>query len=261
MRTMRTQSALFLAGLCIGFVLPSFSAYAQFVQFDIPEYEGRPPDEHPILAPCSRNDERYAQLGFADLYIEELPDEYHGRVDRVLEEYLEPLDLTCDAENYAELMKPGEELESLANALPTWASGDVELSRFDTARVLLEYLRVYECALTEFEGFLLFDTALEEFDINGPEYVYHLGGLVKDGFKRIELIRHEQLVARRALHRALTMIGAFERLRPIEAELECMQRVSLDMRNIAALTAETSACLPRAWNAKDTLRDMEPSEE
>ena len=143
----------------------------------------------------------------------------------------------------------------LAEKLPTWAKGDLILSRFDTARVLLEYLRVYECALTEFDNFILFDTRQEEFDANGVNFVYHLSELLDDSVKRADVIIQERLIARRALHRALTLIGAFERLRPVEAELECMQRFSLDVRNVAALTAEASACMPRAWNAKDTLRD------
>lgn len=52
-----------------------------------------------------------------------------------------------------------------------------------------------------------------------------------------------------------------DRLRPLEAELECMQRMSIDIRNIAALSAETSACMPRTWYAKDALRDFKEDEE
>lgn len=80
-------------------------------------------------------------------------------------------------------------------------------------------------------------------------------GLMEQFLDRSAIINEERVVARVTLHRVLTLIGNFGRLRPLEAELECTQRLSLDIRNISALTAETSSCLPRIWNAKDVLRD------
>ena len=230
-------------------------------ELHIPEYSGRPEDEHPILAPCSRFVDRYETLGFRDNYIEDWPEMYHDQVDRVIEEYLESPKVQCDAEDYEAFMPPGPELLDLAASLPTWNDPDVPLSEYDISRVLLEYLRIYECALMEFEAFREFDTSMEEFD-RKPEITFLFFSDVMEGsLKRAWIINKERAIARKTLHRVLTLIGTFGRLRPLEAELECTQRLSIDIRNIAALTAETSACLPRVWNAKDALRDFKEEDQ
>ncbi len=259
----RTVSLAILILALLGVsLLAGVDLRAQVKDPEIPAFAGRPPNEHPILAPCSRYEERYRQLGFEDALLQDWPAMYHARVNNVIEEYLEPSSPLCSAENSTDLLPSGEELLSLATSLPTWNDPRIPLSRLDTSRVLLEYLRVYECALMEFETFLPYDTAKEEFSKeffrigNLPFFDFFFSDLVKESFDRSALIKSELSVARNALERTLTLLGGFERLRPLEAELECMQRLTLDVRNISALTAETSACLPRIWNARDPLRDM-----
>lgn len=232
----------------------------------VPDYAGRSPTEHPILAECSRFDRRYDALGFRTSSILTWPDEYHKNVNAVIEEYMGPLKLKCDAGSYEALLQPGTALQSLARSLPSWNDPRVVVSRFDTPRVLLEYLRVYECALHEFDTFSLLMTREEEFaelvesyggdvDVALANWEYQFPDLAQDSAQRTNLITKELDLARRTLTRTLSMMSAYERLKPLEAELECMQRMSLDARNIAALMAETSSCLPRVWNAKDPLRD------
>ena len=257
-------------GLMLGSTMPMLTASAQEQEREVsvPEFSGRPPDEHPILAPCSRFDDRYAILLFRDNNVEEWPDIYHERVKGVIEEYLEPIDLTCTADGYTEFLEPGDKLLELAADLPTWNDPDVPLSRFDLSRVLLEYLRIYECALMEFDTFLYYDTYKEEADEPREEddgdssfISFFLSDLLEESAKRAGIINHERTIARKTLNRVLTLITTAERLRPLEAELECMQRMSLDMRNAASLTAEASSCLPRVWNAKDVLRDYPEEDE
>lgn len=222
----------------------------------VPEFSGRPPEEHPILAPCTRFDDRYDALDFNSKDIDKWPDIYHDQVDRIIEEYLQPRELQCDADDYETFLPPGTELKKLAELLPTWNDPEVPLSEYDISRVLLEYLRIYECALMEFGEYLPYDTTLEErTDPNAHFTDIFFPELAVESFKRSAIIRKERTIARKTLHRVLTLLGNLGRLRPLEAELECTQRVSLDIRNIAGLTAETSACLPRIWNAKDALRD------
>lgn len=260
-RTIGMRYILLLTGMCIGIALPYTVTFAD--EETVPEFSGRPHDEHPILAPCSRFDDTYEDLEFADLPVEDWPDTYHKRVDKVVEEYIEKTDLECDAENYEELFAAGPELRDLAKNMPTWKGDDVPLSRFDTARVLLEYLRIYECALIEFEATLYFDTTIElgKEDESLGIFDIFMSTLMGEGQKRAAIVTKERATARKTLQRVLKLISAFDRLRPVEAELECMQRLSVDVRNITALTAETSACLPRTWNAKDALRDTkEPVE-
>ena len=68
-------------------------------------------------------------------------------------------------------------------------------------------------------------------------------------------IDNELLTARPALQRALIIAGGYGRLARLDKELQCIQRASLDYRNVFAVVAETSSCLPRNWGAKDPLRD------
>ena len=244
--------SLFIVHCSLCFFLFPFAASSTAIA--VPDYSGRPPDEHPILAPCSRHDDRYGELEFIFEFVEDWPDTYHEQVDKVIEEYLEPQEYVCDAESFEELLPPGEELRALADKMPTWQDPDMPLSSYDIGWVLLEYLRMYECALMEFADAESFDTTLEEFrkpDVTDLFYP----DIEPPSFVNAAVINEERTIARKTLHRVLTLIGNFGRLRPLEAELECAQRLSLDVRNIAALSAETSSCLPRAWNAKDALRD------
>ena len=240
----------------------------------IPEYTGRAPDQYPILAPCSRFDEAYEDLGYLDKPIEEWKKAYHDAVSEVVAESLEQPKIECTATDYDSLLQPGTKLEELAKKLPPWQKQDdddaneVSITRFDISRVLLEHLRVYECALSEYYEFRYYDTAAEEFrkeeEETGSERInffdYFISDLVKDTNERSAFIIKEKTIARTALHRTLTILGTMDRLLPLQAELECMQRMSLDIRNIAGLAAETSSCMPRTWNAKDVLRDYQEEE-
>lgn len=257
----KTHGTILIASLIVGFCIPQWHVLAQQpTDFPVPDYSGRDRTEHPILAPCSRFDTRYAGLQFAEKPMEEWPELYHDTVNDVVEEYLKPATVSCDADDYEGLQRAEKDsnLYKLATNLPTWADKNVPLGRLDTPRVLLEYLRIYECALTEFDEFLMHDTWLEEYDEQGDAgfLQFFLSDLMRSAFGRAEIINQERAVARTSLNRTLTIMGAFDRLAPLDAELECMQRFSLDMRNITALSAEASACLPRIWNAKDTLRDI-----
>lgn len=229
-------------------------------------------NDHPILAPCSRFEERYKDKAkFDGEYLSKWEDMYHETVDEVIEEHLKTPTLTCDASTYAAFLQAGPKLEELAKSLPTWQDNSVRLSRFDLGRVLLEYLRVYECALDEYEnGPSKYETALEvgqeeDDGIRTPDPEPSIKDfflsivwpeLLEEDDKRLEVIKREKIAARETLNRTLGIISALDRLRPLEMELQCMQQVSLDIRNITALSAEASACFPRAWTTKDILRDV-----
>lgn len=249
-------------GFAAGFGVPLL--YAQGLD-DVTKY--------PILAPCTRFDDRYEDLGFTedDAYLLTWPDKYHEQVDTVVEEYFEKTPVNCQAEDYQELFEPGEELRSLAENLPPWQDSKTseQLSRLDTGRVLLEYLRFYECALMEYQHFSYIRTAEERFQqgeyddddedepVTDDFFDFFFSDLTREMAERTKVIEQELYVARTAMDRLLNIIGAIDRLRPIEAELECTQRMSIDLRNLAALTAETAACMPRMWNASDPLRDIQ----
>ena len=213
-------------------------------------------ETHPVLAPCSRFSDYYDHLGFREEGIKEWPKRYHDRVNLVVEEYFNTTDIDCAAEDYEALFEPGTELLDLAAALPPFNDPETRVTRFDTGRVLLEYLRIYECALNEYGMLVAYDTAQEEYDAFGEIdfATYFLSDLMSDSFERRKLIEREKTVARTSLERTLYLIGSLDRLRPLEAELECAQRLTLDIRNLTALSAETSSCLVRT-GATDVLRD------
>lgn len=235
----------------------------------VPEFTGRDPDEYPILAPCSRFDDAYEDLGYLDKPIQEWQETYHDTVAEIVAESMKQPEIECTATDYDSLLRAGTKLKTLAGKLPPWQNSEKPVTRFDLSRVLLEHLRVYECALSEYYEFRYYDTAAEEFRKEEAEtgserinfFDYFISDLVKGTNERSTLIIREKTVARRALHRTLTILGTMDRLLPLQAELECMQRMSLDIRNIAGLAAETSSCIPRTWNAKDTLRDYQEKEE
>jgi len=166
----------------------------------------------------------------------------------------------CDAEDVEKFLPAPPAITSIAGKL----TGVPAESSMDTGIVLLEFLRAYECALVERFIFLPIEAKkeLEEFgsQIRGMQKTT-IPDVGKQMVQEMRQIQEEMSIARRTLNRTLTFIGSIDRLRPLSAELECLQRASLDIRNGMALAADTSACLPRIWNAKDPLRDLEDPEE
>ncbi|HLD78804.1 MAG TPA: hypothetical protein VJB16_07285, partial [archaeon] len=145
--------------------------------------------------------------------------------------------------------EPPPMLRSLAQELSPWKEG-IRLSDSDTPAVLLEYIRVFECAMRE-RGHSLPIKVLEEAQepLNQME-------LSRKTTQEDAIIERELATARATLERTLTMLGGFNRLRPLALDLECLKRTSLDLRNVLGLTADTSACLPRAFDARGSLRDL-----
>src|SRR3989339_587759 len=128
--------------------------------------------------------------------------------------------------------------------------------------VVEEHLRAYECALQE-RLYFLHPDALEELkgrlqNAGAESEVIDISDLIAEVSEEDKTITREYATARPTLHRALTIVGGLGRLLPLHGELQCIERASLDIRNALALGAEASACLPRIWNAKDPLRDLQP---
>lgn len=247
----------------------------------------------PILAPCTRFDSVYEDLKFdtEDYAITDWPDTYHDTVEAVVEEYMHMPQLQCDADTTEDMLLPPPALTELAGRLPSWkdcgetdgcnsgGTANAERLRYaDIGRVLTEYLDAYECALYEYKlwndlGVEYIKEATEEqkkqssssssagedsggWFLNKVDF-FTLGEKI---LERDDLVDHQLAIARPALEKSLQYIANIIRLRPMEAELLCVQRASMDIRNVMALSAEASACLPRTWNAKEVLRDYEESQ-
>ncbi|MDD5025924.1 MAG: hypothetical protein PHH13_00950 [Candidatus Peribacteraceae bacterium] len=252
-------------------------------------YASRSATALPVLAACTRFEgELFKDIDFKSLHdtpklntanvLDEWSNSYHSTVSKIIEEDLGELVLDssplrspsrsprCTATNYAGFLTPRSELKSLAKKLPSWKNSTnlSRLNQLDMGTVLLEYLRMYECALVErlnlLPAYILRQEAYRQwvlFGLSVPKVVIEipiLGGMDDDERFRI---RKELVTARAALLKTLTFVSGYNRLQPIDMELICVQRASLDIRNGLALAADAASCLPRVWNAKEPLRDFE----
>jgi len=121
--------------------------------------------------------------------------------------------------------------------------------------VLLEYLRTYECALSERQSFLNVilqnSSAQQNASIGNSRDTYN-----EANASERQTIARELSLARATLDRTLLVIGGMDRLRPLTVDIECLKRTSLDIRNITGLISQTSMCLPRVRDARGSLQDL-----
>lgn len=176
-------------------------------------------------------------------------DLYDARVRTVIGQHQTHRQIEC-----AELAEeqPSSALRLLAQQLPPWKDGQT-ITEGDMATVLIEHLRVYRCAMEEA---LFKQTDIPDTRGTGVMDIFRRSQALLTAKERID---HEKIAAPKALERTLKILAGSDRLRPLDSALECMARTSLDIRNSLGLTAETAACLPRAWDARTSLRDLEPA--
>lgn len=243
-------TGLFLAGLAIlfwqepGFPLASLTS-------DYPEY----------LEPCTRLDLVYTGLFVNNKPFEQWSENYHQAVSDVFDEYVDGLEVgkaECGSESTAGFIPPGEKLREMAKKLPPWQNEEKlkQLTRNDLAAVTQEFLRVYNCALVEGKYLLPRDIVDEYSEEKDGVKLLNLVKFLGKSAARERLIAEETELARLTLERMYNVIGMMEGMDNLEGELVCLQRSSLDIRNIMALAAESSSCLARTFNARDVLHDI-----
>lgn len=207
-----------------------------------------------------------ADTVFATLQVDAMTNVYHSTVGRVVSAHLDELadihtrPLQCTADDYRELLQPSSALQDLANQMPEWGPSR-QVSEADLASVLLEYLRVYECSLLQRAQFLNVFVLREQGTLREAAdgvalQTINTHELSKESARQAELIRTEIASARPALERTLAFLGGIDRLRPLAAELECLKRASLDLRNVTGLAAEAASCMPKIWDSRGSLRDL-----
>jgi hypothetical protein len=236
------------------------------------------------------------KVRIADSDVEKWRKTFHGTVSEVVEEHMEYTPPDCTGTSHAQAFVPKDKLTRLAHSLPSWRTltwqlsnegsgsrwwdifnlGSVDwktvntnslyLSQLDIGTVLMEYLRMYECALVERSYFLSSHTLDQE---TRREEALGLSNLITlldrslvtlAAWNDREAILEELLIARRSIHRTVTLLGGYNRFGILNMELQCLQQASLDARNGLALAADAASCMPRIWNAKDTLRDYKEDE-
>jgi len=227
---------------------------------------GQSIDDSKTAGSCSKYDNAIQAMGYTTKYLQEWPEKFHTDVAEGIQELFEPPVIDCHAETPYDLVALDLDEESklykIAKDLPPWQDPVelAKLTRMDAGPILLEYLRVYECMLKEFDTFLPIEVRHELHkkaqDAGDPDRHIEISDIAFYGSDYEQTINHELAATRKAIEQSLTILMRMERLRAIEAEFECLQRASLDIRNIASLTADSAVCLPRMWDAKDPLRDM-----
>ncbi len=216
------------------------------------EGAGLSPNGYPVLASCSGSTLVFPP-GFAIVLtdsVERLKANYHTTVREIVEAHIDHRTVAC-SEGVWDVPTP--KLSSLASKLPPWRkpADHGGLRESDIGAVLLEYLRIYECTLKEHQYFAAPRTAQES--VAGGTSLFPHFVLFTE---RLENVRKELLFTRRALNRVLEIIGGMDRLRPVDVSLECLQRSSLDIRNVLGLAADSVSCLPRTWDTRGSLRDL-----
>ncbi len=189
---------------------------------------------------------------FASLPLSAWPEMYHRTVAQAVDAHLRQMGgiaevpLQCTASETIRVEEATEELRELARSLPAWKSRADSLSESELTTVLLEFLRIYECSFNEWKD-VRWSKSLSGADVGARSV-------------RLEaentLITRELTVAKPALERTLLIVSGFDRLRPLSYGTECLKRTSLDLRNVLGLAAEATACLPRSWDARGSLRDL-----
>ncbi len=229
---------------------------------------GNPEDRYPILGACGRSEHldlfRWIppqELGDGEDVIDIWSREYNARVNTIVEEYrsMDGSEIDCLSDSLETLLPPGRSMLALARPLPPWKDSQdmAQLGHMDTGTVLLEHLRMYECALVG-RYFYLFGDVMKEMQAvyAQKDIVLWWGNVFREFQKQERKIRHEIAVSRTSLNRVLLLLNGHGRLRSLEMEVECFDRATKDFRNALAAAAEASACLPRAWDAKDPMRDL-----
>lgn|GEM_PF-2319790 len=192
--------------------------------------------------------------------------QYHETVATIISEFSneslrqeESAEINCLGEEDHEMFPPTDLLLELAAKLPPWKeeSAREKLSIYDTWTVLLEFLRLYECTLTERYFYLYSDVIRERAllaEEEGKELTRHQITVEDADQKR--KIQMELDTARLTLERVIALHLDRAKLHAINGEIECLERASKDIRIATALSAETAACLPRIQDAKSPLRDL-----
>lgn len=210
------------------------------------------------LPPCTADDSIFgARSSSSSLPFDKWADTYHSTVSEVIDAHMQSLNntgtmqLQCTAPDYASMLKPTQKLKDLAAQLGPWKDPKKlqALSESEIGPVLLEYLRVYECAMSERNAF---KTVIVPDEQGGGDRVL----IDAEKNREASIIQHESLLARPALEKTLQIVGAADRLRPLSLDIECLKRTSLDIRNILGLVSQVSACLPRVRDARGSLRDL-----
>jgi hypothetical protein len=170
---------------------------------------------------------------------------YHERVHDIVDEYVGYLQRggSC-GENTA--VTPLPLLDALAKDLKI-----ENVSAETMPTILLRYLEVYEQALASQS---LASVAIAV----GNDKVSTITELDTVITRERAEIGEQLALARPTLHRTLLYLSGYGRFVPLGDAIQCLQEASVDILNNLNLATQASACLPRVWDAKTSLRTLAP---
>jgi hypothetical protein len=250
-------------------VLIVLSILVQYVQFTPSAVQGTVLQPSPILSSCSRNSTPLFDLAYADLrrdndVIDQWSAGFHELMATLTTEQLDPtaIEIECKAETMHEFLKPTDAMQQV---IDEWEPFTIDpntskLSRLDIGYVMLELLRQYECALQErlyvIEGEISEELVYEIFPGQGSNTYVTENSVTTEAQEQRTKIKRELSTTREAVEQTVRIVTSKERTTIVRAEVECLERASLDIRNATGLAAEANSCLPRIWNSKDVLIDL-----
>ncbi len=198
--------------------------------------------------------------------VEEWRDFYHAAVDAIIRAHMNQPSAICRAEPFVPASEP---LKAIAALVEPWKSG-VPFTEEEAPSILLEFLRTYRCALQFRAGDLYYQNALDAYEAEPGDPSFEYPTKDEDEFNddnsifvipvlaramREHLVIGEELtLAEQAMRRTLIYIAAADHMRPLASNVTCLEDISLEIRNLMSLAAETSACMVRIRNARGSLR-------
>lgn len=184
-------------------------------------------------------------------------DQYHQEVSRIIAAHQAPAgaSLSCEGQPERTASAP---LKLLAEQLYPWKTQGmdaiIDLNETEMGSVLLEYQRMYRCALQQ-RSFPLASLVLTEMGRMSPlGFRIDMDSFQQRVQKEQRFIATEPDIAKKALNRTLAALAGRERLQPLTLSMECLVRASTDITNELGLSATVSACLPaRTWDTKGSF--------
>lgn len=205
------------------------------------------------LPPCTREDTPFENVEFKFW-----SRDFNRAIDKIVTADLRRQEeggrVICNTNNEA-FLPPTPALREIARELPPWSPdrnpGALrQLSESDVGAVLIELLRTYECSLREYRFFLPSEPLIGGEEDSSPLYI---GDYLEEIVESDDIIAQGLVLARANVRRTIALLGPLGLLQPLQDELTCIQRLSLDLRNTLGLTAEVSSCLPRTWDTRGSL--------
>lgn len=177
---------------------------------------------------------------------------YHDRVRKIVDDSLgrSEENAVCDGRSH---VAASESLKSLALDL-----GETDAVPDGMPALLIQYLERYECALVEESliAELRAEESASQQPVNAEDQDYAVTDLQAASQRERRAIAVELLTARPAMHRTLTYLSGRGRFDSLNGALQCLMGATLDIRNALDLAAEASACMPRIWDARTSLRTL-----